>query len=151
MTDYVIDEMVVRNAWHGKKPDKSNADGELKFLADVFYNNYHVSVSQKIRSKFNKFRDDHQQITAGVNDLVLKNFIKLLHDSSRCTITEPTKTDFKGVKKCDNEFVGVALKTKSILVSADSGIKDAISKDPVAKKVKCLTVEEILDNQDNSG
>ena len=145
MNEYVIDENVVRNAWHGKKADGSDAFEEMRFLADLYSCNGHLNLSEKIRKKFNQYRKDTEYQTKGVNDLMLTKFIKLMYNESKCSITEPTKTDFQGVKKCDNEFVGVALKTRSILVTADKKLKESIEKDEIAKKVKCMTVEETLE------
>ena len=146
MTEYVIDENVIRNAWHGKKADGSDAFEEMKFLADLFSCNGHLNLSEKIRKKFNKFRKGTENNTKGVNDLMLSKFIKLMYNQSKCLVTEPIKTDFQGVKKCDNEFVGVALKTNSVLVTADEKLKAAIEKDKIAKKIRCVTVEETLED-----
>ena len=78
MTEYVIDENVVRNAWHGKRPDNSDAVDEMLFLAEIFACKGHVNMSSKIRNKFNKYRKDTQHITRGVNDLMLTMFIKMI-------------------------------------------------------------------------
>lgn len=146
MTEYVIDENVVRNAWHGKKADGSDAFEEMKFLADLFSCNGHLNISEKIRKKFNKFRKGTENNTKGVNDLMLSIFIKLMYNQSKCLVTESIKTDFQGVKKCDNEFVGVALKTNSVLVTADKKLKTAIEKDKIGKNIRCVTVDETVED-----
>jgi hypothetical protein len=57
MVDYVIDENVIENAVHGKKPQKNgestelHADAEKEFLYKFFRNKDRMFVNDKIRQK----------------------------------------------------------------------------------------------------
>lgn len=147
VNSFVIDENVVRNAWHGKKPDGSDALAEEKFVGDMLYGNHSISISEKIRNKFSKFKDDNfGKSKKPVNDLLLASYVKLLFDSERTQIHIPTQIKFEGVKECDNEFVGVAIKSQGLLVSADGRLKEEIAKekDPIVQNCKCETVEDAI-------
>lgn len=145
MNSFVIDENVVRNAWHMKKPDGSDANAEMKFMGDMFYGNYGISASKKIRDKFSKFKDDNfGKSKQPVNDLVLSSYVKLLLNSTRTQIHTPIKINFQGIKDCDNEFVGVAIKSQGLLVSADIRLKEEIAKDSEVQNCKCETVEDAI-------
>jgi len=142
--DYVIDENVLLNAWHGKKPNNTDALSERKFLHDIFYGNQHLAISHKIRGKFSKIGKKLQEQQKGVDNLVIPLFLKLIFNSKRATMHTPIKTNFKGVKNCDKEFVGVALKSNGIIVTADHKLKMAISDDPSVKHIECMTTEEVI-------
>ena len=68
----------------------------------------------------------------------------MIKNQERTTILEGIKTKFKGVKKCDTEFVGVTLQSNATLVTADEDLKNAISKDSKVSNCKCVTVEDII-------
>jgi len=144
MSSFVIDENVVRNAWHGKKPNDDDAHAELKFIGDMLYGNYGISASKKIRDKFSKFKDDNFGKHKYVNDLILSSYVKLLFNSKRTQMHTPIKINFKGVKDCDNEFVGVAIKSQGLLVSADARLKEEIAKDSEVQNCRCETVEDAI-------
>ena len=147
MTSYVIDENVILNAIHGKKA-KTNQPAlkEKIFLYRIFQGRDHIFVNIPIRQKFFKLP---RKINENYKDQTLDNhiiplFLKLIKDQERTTIVEGIKTKFKGVKKCDTEFVGVTLQSNATLVTADEKLKDAISKDTSVSNCTCVTVEDII-------
>lgn len=145
MNSFVIDENVVRNAWHMKKPDGSDATAEFKFIGDMLFGNYGISTSKKIQNKFNKFKDENfGKSKKPVNDLILSSYVKLLLDSTRTQMHSAIKINFKGIKDCDNEFVGVAIKSQGLLVSADDRLKQEIAQDPEVKNCRCEVVEDVI-------
>jgi len=147
MTRIVLDENVVRNAWHSKKPDGSDAFSDVRVMTDVLLGDYDVQGSEKIRSKLSAFRKKTQHITKDVNDLLLNKYMQLVYDSSRFSMHKSIKTDFKGVKDCDNEFVGVTLTCKAVLVTADEKLKIAIKADKKVSHCECKTTEEIIEDE----
>ena len=150
MTDYVIDENVVLNAIHGKKASNSeskNADTEKIFLYRFFSNSDKQFMNLKIQQKFfalpkkvaqkykNEILDNH----------IILRFLGVMNDPLKTSIVDGVSNTFKGVKKCDTEFVGVTLQSNATLVTADGKLKTAIQEDSFVSKCKCSTVEEILE------
>ena len=86
-----------------------------------------------------------QTDNSNLDNFVLKMILKLMFDSERTTILDGIKTDFQGVKKCDNEFVGVTLQSNGILVTADVKLKEAIAKDEKVSHCICMTAEEVIE------
>ncbi len=147
MNSYVIDENVILNAVHGEKAKtRKPALAEKIFLYRIFRGQDRIFVSVPIRQKFFKLP---QKITQNYKNQNLDNhiiplFLKLIKNQERTTILKGIKTKFKGVKKCDTEFVGVTLQSNATLVTADEDLKNAISKDSKVSNCKCVTVEDII-------
>lgn len=145
MSNYVIDENVVRNAWTGKKPDENPALAEMKFMRDIFFGNQHLAINLKIRSKFTKWSKQAEQISANVDNLLIPLFMKLIFNSERTMIVDGIHTNFRGVKDCDIEFVGVTLQAPNgVLVTADVKLVEAIAADTEVNHCRCITAEEAL-------
>ena len=142
---YVIDENVLIDAWHGKKPDGTNALAERKFICDLAYGEAKIAISVEIKRKIIRFCKDAEKKSKGVDNLILPIFIDLMNNYRRTQFHAPQKNDFPGIKKCDKEFVGVALKSESILVTADKRLKDAIQKDKKVSNCDCQTAEEVIE------
>jgi hypothetical protein len=55
---------------------------------------------------------------------------------------------FKGPKKCDKQFVNVAIQSNAILITADETIRGPIKDGgSVISKCICMTAKEIIDNE----
>ncbi|MGI0064926.1 MAG: hypothetical protein ACREAL_08685 [Nitrosopumilaceae archaeon] len=143
--EYIIDENVIYNAWHGRKSDNTPALAEKKFLYDIFYGKQHIYISEKIRKKIIRMRKAIPKDPIDLDSFALNMFLKLIFNSERTTILTGIKTDFQGIKKCDNEFVGVALQSNGILVTADAKLKKAIEADPKVAKCNCITADEVVE------
>lgn len=153
MSDYVIDENVILNAVHGEKPVKNNgtipADAEKIFVHSFFRNKDRNFINIKIRQKFFKMPKKVEQNFKKefIDGKILPRFLNLLTNSDKIILVSGIKNNFKGVKECDTEFVGVTLQSNAILVTSDEDLKVAIKKDAIASKCKCATVEEIIDKK----
>ena len=124
MSDYVIDENVILNAVHGEKPMKKGvnipADAEKIFVYSFFRNKDRNFINTKIRQKFfnmpkkveQKFKKDF------IDGKILPRFLDLLVNSDKFVLVNGIKNNFKGVKECDTEFVGVTLQSNAILVTS---------------------------------
>lgn len=147
MTSYVIDENIILNAITGEKPDCSTAFPEKIFVSRFLYGNDHLFINNKIKDKI--LKNMPKKITSFSKPLdnhIYPLIKKLIFNPSRTTIIDGTKNDFKGVKDCDTEFVGVAIQSNAILVTADSELKIAVMKDTFASKCNCKTTEELVNN-----
>lgn len=155
MSDYVIDENVLINAVTGEKPVKKGdeksmpADAEKVFIYSFFSNRDRNFINYEIRKKFFKMPEKIEQKFKKeiLDNQVIPRFLSMLSNSDKITIIEGIKNDFKGVKNCDTEFVGVTLQSNATLVTADKDLQDAIKKDNFVSKCKCATVEEILEKK----
>lgn len=149
MTDYVIDENVVLNAIHGKKASNSkskNADTEKIFLYGFFSNKDKQFMNLKIRQKYYTLPKKVEQKYKNeiLDNHIIPRFLAVMIDPLKTSIIDGVSNTFKGIKKCDTEFVGVTLQSNATLVTADENLKTAIQEDTFVSKCKCSTVEEIL-------
>ena len=128
MNGIVIDECVFMEAVRYKKPDGSHAIAETEFMCKMLRSPHTVFVNDVI---VDKFHDIEQKINAmgnprDYNNMICKNFLATLSDSKRTNYVDGIKIDWKGLKKCDREFVGVALQSNSILVTSDKPLRDIV-------------------------
>lgn len=146
MSNYVIDENVVRNAWTGKKSDQHPALAEMKLMRDIFFGNQHLAMNLKIRDKFTKWGKQTEQIRSDdVDNLLVPLFIKLIFNAERTILVNGIRTNFRGIKDCDTEFVGVTLQAPNgILVTSDGRLVEAIAADPEVQHCRCVTAEEAI-------
>lgn len=147
MTDYVIDENVIMESIHGEKPNGDDADAEAEFMFKILRGNDHFFINKEIEKKIysipkkirNKYSEKH------LNNRIYHKLVRVIKDPTRTTFVEGTPIDFEGPKKCDKQFVSVAIQSKGLLITADDKIKGPIENgDAIISKCKCMTVEEAL-------
>ena len=154
MVDYVIDENVIENAVHGKKPQKNGqsialpADAENEFLYRFFRNKDRMFVNDKIRQKIysleKRIRIKHK--SEFLDNRIIPRLLETLQNFEKTITIDGIQTEFSGIKNCDKEFVGVTLQSNATLVTADGDLKILMIKDKLVSKCKCFTVEEVLDS-----
>lgn len=147
MTSYVIDENVIMESIHGQKPNGENADAEAEFMYKILRTKSHIILNKEIEKKIynipKKIASKYPKNS--INNLILPRLLKAIKDPSRVTFVEGTPIDFEGPKKCDKQFVSVAIQSKGLLVTADEKIKGPIKKAGlVVSKCKCMTAKEAL-------
>lgn len=148
MSRYVIDENVFENAITNKKSDGSNAAAEKIFTWKFFSSTDTMFINNKIKTKFEKklpAKIATKYRSTDLDNHVIPLLKKIIVDPSRTHMVDGIKIEFKGVKDCDVEFVGVTLQSQATLVTADGDLKAAMAKDKLVSKCDCRTVEEIID------
>ena len=148
MRGIVVDENVVREAVEGKKPDGKNADAEAEFMHRLFRSSNTVFVNCKIEKKFRALQ---KKIKRGPrpashrNDAVYVTLADMLNDGTRISYVEGVKVEMDGLKECDREFAGVALQTRSVLVTSDGRLCKALDKSKKAgREIECRTPAEAI-------
>ncbi len=145
MTSYVIDENVFENAITNQKPDGSPAYSEKIFTYKFFNSEDTIFINKTIKTKF--IIKLPQKISTNYKTIYLDNHIipslkKIIFDSTRTNEIDGVVTQFKGVKDCDVEFLGVSIQSTAPLVTADEKLVKAISNDDFAsKKCHCITTD----------
>lgn len=125
MAGIVVDECVIREAVEGKKPGGGRAHAEAEFVHKLLRSTGTIFVNRAISSKFYSLE---KKIRAGsrpehCNNAIYKDFVAVLRDSSRTVHVDGIDVDWEGLKKCDREFVGVALQSGSTLVTSDKKLR----------------------------
>lgn len=147
MSSYVVDENVVLNATHGKKADnRTPALAEKIFMYRLFSSQSHLFMNEKIRGKFRKMpqKIESKHKKEFLDNHIMPLFLQIMVDSSRTTIVNGIVNNFRGVKECDTEFVGVTLQSGGTLVTADRNLREAIAADQSVSRCHCVTVEEAI-------
>ncbi len=150
MTDYVIDENVIMESIHGEKPNGENADAEAELMYKILRGKDHIFLNQEIRKKILKIPQKilKNYSEKNINNKIYKRLMQVMLDSSRITYVDDATIDFKGPKKCDKQFVNVAIQSGGILITADDTIKGPIKEGgPVISKCVCKTAKEILEQE----
>jgi len=147
MVGIVVDECVIREAVEGKKPGGGRAHAEAEFVhkllrstGTIFVN---CAIAAKFRSLEKKIRADSRP--EHCNNAIYKDFVAVLRDSSRTTYADGIDVDWEGLKKCDREFVGVALQSGSTLVTSDKKLRDiAREKRSQGSRIACVAAGDAL-------
>lgn len=131
MRDFVLDENVVIEAVDGKKPGGGDAWAECEFMCGLLGSRDKICVNAAILEKYRRM--DKKMGPAGPaetrNNLIYKGLAAMLRDSERVRYVDGVSVDHKGLKKCDREFVGVAVQSGAALVTSDGrlcGILDEL-------------------------
>lgn len=154
MAGIVVDECVVMEAVRHKKPDGRPALAEAEFMCRLLRSHHKVFVNDAIVDKFNGIE---RKINAARrpwdhNNMICKGFLATLADAKRTSYVDGIKVDWKGLKKCDKAFVGVALQSRSILVTSDGplrGIVDEMRSRGVT--LECLGADQAIYRFDQLG
>ena len=125
----VVDENVVIEAATGKKPDGKEAWSEAEFMCGLFRSPEKIFVNDAILKKFSSMEGKIKAAAAAenCNNLIYKGLAALLKDSGRTVYVDGTRVDHEGLKKCDKEFVGVAVQSGAILVTADERLRAIVA------------------------
>lgn len=147
MRGVVVDVNVIIEAIEGSKPDKSPALAEAQFMFKLFDSRNSVFVNRAIMKKYwhlaERFNRRHRP--QDLNNNIHKIFMQTVKNSKRTNHIDGTKVDWPGLKKCDKEFVGVALQSGAILVTGDTRLRALVEDHPRVSDVTCVTARSALD------
>lgn len=147
MASIVVDENVVREAVEGKKPDGSYAHAEAEFMHKLFRSKNKIFVNVKIEGKFRALRKkmDHGPPNAHHNDLIYAVLSETLNSKTRVEYSEGARAAMGGLEECDEEFVGVALQTNSVLAASDERLVEILKREVAGRGVECRAPAEAID------
>ena len=153
MTEYVIDENVIMESIHGQKPDSTNADAEAELMYKILGGKGRIFLNKEIEKKIYNIP---KKILAkysekSLNNQIFPRLLKMIRDPSRTTFVDGVKINFEGPKKCDKQFVSVAIQSNGILITADDKLKKSLKKaDSVVSKCKCMNSKEVLSEMEKN-
>ena len=145
MNRFVVDENVVMEAIEGRKPNGDRALSEGLFMLKLLDSGDPLFVNGAI---LKKYRGIEQKIemrsrSEGLNNGIHKAFMQTLSDAARVPRIDGVPVDWDGLKKCDKEFVAVALQSRSILVTADARLRKTVEGHPESR-IECATAKYAL-------
>lgn len=141
----IIDENVIIDAWRGTQENGNPAFTERHFVYAFFDSLKKLAYNEEIKKKIIKLKDARFKDTKYLDNSIVPILTKLIHDSIRATPFFGISTNFKGVKKCDEHFVGVTLQSQGILVTNDQPLHDAIDKDNLVSKCTHVNPKDGID------
>lgn len=147
MTGIVVDENVIREAVEGKKPDGSYAHAVAEFMHKLFRSTNKIFVNVKIESKYRALQKkiDRDSHNVHRNDLIYAVLADMLNSKTRVDWREGVRVTIGGLKECDREFAGVALQTKSVLVTSDDRLRGILEREMAGQGVECHTPADAID------
>lgn len=154
MARFVVDENVVRNAVSGRndRGEEALVEGEFMFRllrvkSTVFVND---AIAKKFRSMWDKIMADSRP--EDCNSRIYKGVAAMLRDGSRVSYVEGERVEWAGLKKCDREFVGVALQSGGVLVTSDMKLRRIVEeKRRQGSRIECIGVDRALGLLGQSG
>lgn len=146
MTGIVVDENIVMDAVNGKTPSGDPALAEAQFMFKLFDSNTPLFVNTTIAKKY---RGIEQKIgmrsrSASLDNGIYRILMQALTDSIKITYVDGVAVDWPDLKKCDREFVGVALQTSGILVTSDSKLRKIVGDHPQGTRIVCATARHAI-------
>ena len=153
MTGIVVDENIAMDAANGKTAGGALALSEAQFMSKLFDSNHPLFVNTAIAKKY---RDIEQKIgmrgrSAGLDNGIYIILMQTLTDSRKINYVDGLAVDWPGLKKCDREFVGVALQTSSMLVTADMKLRKIVEDHPGGSGITCATARHAIGLLDARG
>ena len=129
-------------AIEGRKPNGDRALSEAQFVLKLLGSGDPLFVNDAI---LKKCRGIEQKIEArsrseGINNGIHMAFMQTLSDGIKVPRIDGVPVDWAGLKKCDREFVAVALQSRSILVTADARLREKVGGHPESR-IECATAE----------
>ena len=149
MKGIVVDENVVMEAIGGRKPSGDHALSEGEFVFKLLGSDNPVFVNSPIVKKYHGIE---QKILARshskrINESLYVDLMQTLANSHRIHHVDGVAVDWPGLKKCDKEFVAVALQSGGILVTGDTRLRELLAGHPVGSGITCVTAGRALDMQ----
>ena len=151
MSGVVVDECTLMDAVRYKKPDGSMAQAEAEFMSKLLRSTHTIFVNDVIVGKFHNIE---KKINAtgrpgDYNNMICKNFLAMLADGRRTNYVDGIKIERKGLKKCDKEFVGVALQSNSVFVTSDGPLRGIIDEmRSEGTSIECLDATQAIPRLD---
>ena len=82
-----------------------------------------------------------------INESLYRDLMQTLANSHRMHHVDGVAVDWPGLKKCDKQFVGVALQSGGILVTGDARLRELLAGHRVGSRIECVTAGRALDMQ----
>ena len=147
MKGFVVDENVVLNAVRGSNDRGEEALAEGEFLLKLLRVKITVFVNEAIAKKFrtmgDKIRADSRP--EDCNNRIYKGIAAMIRDGRMVTYVEAERVEWKGLKKCDREFVGVALRSGGTLVTSDMKLRRiAEEMQQQGHRIECIGADQAL-------
>ena len=142
MTRFVIDEVILQNAYTGKD-SRGNIDRHATHFVLNFCDSTHkLALNVVILGKYNKLpaKLDKQKLLLNIPTLLHQ----LLLNKTRIEYFENSSLEFEGPKKCDKEFVKVTKESQGFLVTEDEPLINTIFEKGLSNQVQVKRVNEAL-------
>lgn len=146
MRGIVVDENVVMEAIEGRKPNGDRALSEGEFVFKLLNSSVRLFVNTAIVKKYHGIgqKIGTRSSPRGINNGMYGALMQTLADGHRLHHVDGVAADWLGLKKCDKEFVGVALQSGGMLVTGDTRLRELIGGHPAGSAITCVTAERAL-------
>jgi hypothetical protein len=127
MSDFIIDEMIIRECDSLKDPQGNHTIRSLDFITSFIQSSHRLGINKKIVRKLREYQDEikntgiysNPMLSALINDMMTSN--KIIERDGTPGNYNPIR-----IKKCDREFVGVSIHLNGIFVTNDQPLIDNI-------------------------
>lgn len=127
MTDFIIDEMVIRECDSLKDPQNNHTIRSLDFITSFIQSNHRLGLNKKIERKIREYQEEVKNRGIYSNP-ILSVLINDILRSTKVIERDGTPGNYNPIriKKCDKEFVGVSIHLNGTFVTNDQPLIDNI-------------------------
>ena len=146
MRGIVVDENVVMEAIEGRKPNGDRALPEGEFVLRLLNSGIRLFVNEAIVKKYHGIgqKIGTRSRPQGINNAMYGALMQTLADGHRLHHVDGVAADWPGLKKCDKEFVGVALHSGGMLVTGGTRLRELVGGHPAGSAIAYVTAERAL-------
>ena len=143
MTDFIVDEMVIRECDSMTDPDGDETFRSLAFLSSFIQSNHRLGVNEKIEKKYRDFQKQVRSSNRYTNPHVSRIISRILR-SDRIVKVDGTPRNYQSIraKKCDIQFVGVSLQLRGVFVTNDQPLKNNIISQGLDSEISLTNIED---------
>lgn len=147
MRGVVVDVNVIMEAIEGKKPDDALALAEAEFMFKLFGSADHLFVNCAIVEKYRNIikKIAERSLPRDINNTIHKVLMMTLTNNMRTNYVDGAGVDWPGIKKCDKELVGVALRSGAVLVTGDERLRKTVGDHPLGSGITCVSARDAID------
>lgn len=142
MTDFIIDEMVIRECNTMEDPDGNHTVRSLDFLTSFIESSHRLGLNKKIERKYRDYQEEVNRRRLFSNPW----FSKLINDilrSDKVIERVGTVGSYKSIriKKCDSQFVGVSIQLRGTLITNDEPLIENIKKQNLESQFRVARID----------
>ena len=143
MTDFIIDEMIIRECDSMTDPDGNETFRSIDFFSSFVQSNHRLGVNEKIEKKYRDFQKQIKSSNQYTNPQLSRMINRILRSDRTVKVDGiPRNYQATRVKKCDIQFVGVSLQLHGVFVTNDQPLKDSIVNQGLDSEISLTSIED---------
>jgi len=143
MTDFIIDEMVIRECDSFTAPDGTETFRSLDFMSSFIESKHRLGLNDTIEKKYRNYQKTIKDAGIFTTPLSSRIINRILRNDKIIKVSgTPGNYNSIRAKKCDIHFVGVSIQLRGILVTNDEPLKNNIENQGLNSQFSTVKIED---------